>query len=79
MNKDKKTEGIRHEFLMGIDAKAREFANDEKSITVLEHHMIAAIIHEMANVYAFNVHVLEELGNLKADIESIRRAIGNKE
>ena len=65
---------MRISFMQGIQAKAREYANADKSIPVEAHHMMAAIVDKAASAFVFNVRISEELTAIKADLEALRRA-----
>ena len=72
---EKQIEEMRTSFMAGIQAKAREYADLQNSIPILEHHMVAAIVDRMASAFVFNVKTSAEINALKADIEALRRAV----
>lgn len=73
---NQENEKIKVSFMKGIQAKAVEFARKEMSVITEAHHMMAAIVESMAESYLFNRKVSAELNNIKADIASIRKAMG---
>jgi hypothetical protein len=53
---EKKAEELRDAYLRGINAKAHEYANNENSVQILQHHMMAAILDSIAYAYVSNVN-----------------------
>ena len=64
-------------FLDVIQKKARDYANSDNSIPIQSHHMMAAIIDNAASAFIFNASMSEEMNNVKADIEALRRSVRN--
>ena len=63
-------------YMLGVTAMANEIAKQDRHIgSATAEHVMAAILEHMASIHIFNTLVTDEIQNLKADLEALRRAV----